>query len=71
MAEERFLGELSVFLPAGLDRLHPTRDSSESTEVVLSACMRFTGHKTFLAFDGGYHGSTLAVSISTAEQAID
>ena len=33
--------------------------------------MRFTGHKTFLAFDGGYHGSTLAVSISTAEQAID
>ena len=43
-----------------VNRLHPIRDGSESTEAALSACMRFTGHKTIPAFDGGCRGSALA-----------
>ena len=58
-----------TFFPAGLTHLHPTRDGSEATEVALSACMRYTGATTFLAFNGGCHGSTLgALAVSHAKR---
>lgn len=68
-AETRFLDDLRTILPAGLSHVHPTRDGSEATEVALSACMRYTGATTFLAFKGGCHGSTLgALAVSHARR---
>ena len=68
-AETQFLDHLRNILPAGLTHLHPTRDGSEATEVALSACMRYTGANTFLAFNGGCHGSTLgALAVSHAKR---
>lgn len=72
-AEERFIEHLLKIVPPGLTHVHPTRDGSEATEIALSACMRYTGAKTFLAFNGSYHGATLgalAVSDSNRGQAL-
>ena len=67
--ETRFLEELQAILPTGLSHVHPARDGSEATEVALSACMRYTGANTFLAFNGGYHGATLgALAVSQIRQ---
>ena len=71
-AESRFVDDLLRILPTGLTHIHPTRDGSEATEVSLSACMRYTEAKTFLAFKGGYHGATLgALAVSEAHRGQD
>ena len=56
---------LRSVLPDQLCRFHPATNGTEATETALKAAMHFTGHRTFLAFEGGYHGRTLgALAIS-------
>ena len=53
-------------LPDQLCRFHPATNGTEATETALKATMHFTGHRTFLAFEGGYHGRTLgALAVSS------
>ena len=57
-------------LPAELARMHPATNGTEATEAALKACMHATGARTFLAFEGGYHGRTLgSLAVSHARGA--
>ena len=59
---------LGTVLPDELSRLHPATNGTEATETALKAAMHFTGRRTFLAFEGGYHGRTLgALAVSAAK----
>ncbi len=61
----RLYGRLRQVLPIGLARFHPATNGTEATETAIKAAMHFTGHKRFLAFEGGYHGRTLgALAVS-------
>ena len=59
---------LGTVLPDELSRFHPATNGTEATETALKAAMHFTGRRTFLAFEGGYHGRTLgALAVSAAK----
>ncbi len=55
-------------LPDELRRFHPATNGTEAVETALKAAMHHTGNRTFLAFEGGYHGRTLgALAVSAAK----
>ncbi len=55
-------------LPKKLHRFHPATNGTEATETALKAVMHFTGHHTFLSFEGSYHGRTLGALAVSAEK---
>ncbi len=66
-AQGRFYEALAELLPHHLRCFHPATNGTEATEVALKAAMHATGHRQFLAFEGGYHGRTFgALSVSEA-----
>jgi len=67
-AQDELYRLLQTVLPENLRRFHPATNGTEATESALKAAMHFTGHHTFLAFEGGYHGRTLgALAVSAAK----
>jgi acetylornithine/succinyldiaminopimelate/putrescine aminotransferase len=51
---------LAELLPAPLSRVYFTNSGAEAIEGALKAARKFTRRPGFIAFDGAYHGDTLA-----------
>lgn len=59
-AQVRLAERLASLLPAGLDRIYFTNSGAEAIEGALKAARKYTGRPRFVAFDGAYHGDTMA-----------
>ena len=51
---------LSELLPRGLSRAYFTNSGAEAIEAALKLAKKHTRRSTFIAFDGAYHGDTMA-----------
>lgn len=63
---------LLALAPPHLARVHPATNGTEAVEVALKAAQTATGARTFVSFQGAYHGRTagaLAVSTTAATRA--
>ncbi len=56
----RLAARLAELLPAPLGRVYFTNSGAEAIEGALKASRKFTGRRKMIAFDGAYHGDTLA-----------
>lgn len=59
-AQARLAARLSELLPPGLGRVYFTNSGAEAIEGALKTARRHTGRARFVAFDGAYHGDTMA-----------
>lgn len=59
-AQARYAARLAETLPAGLGRVYFTNSGAEAIEGALKVARKATGRATFVAFDGAYHGDTMA-----------
>ena len=51
---------LAELLPRPLERVYFTNSGAEAIECALKVARKFTGRAGFVAFDGAYHGDTMA-----------
>jgi len=54
----RWARRLKTLLPAGLTAIYPTNSGAEAIEGALKTAFVQTGRRTFVAFEGAYHGET-------------
>lgn len=59
-SQVRLAERLAGLLPAGLDRVFFTNSGAEAIEGALKTARKYTGRPRFVAFDGAYHGDTMA-----------
>jgi len=59
-AQARLAARLAELLPAGLGRIYFTNSGAEAIEGALKTARKHTGRAGFVAFDGAYHGDTMA-----------
>jgi acetylornithine/N-succinyldiaminopimelate aminotransferase len=59
-AQVRLAERLAGLLPAGLERVYFTNSGAEAIEGALKAARKYTRRSRFVAFDGAYHGDTIA-----------
>ena len=59
-AQVRLAERLGALLPLGLGRVYFTNSGAEAVEGALKAARKRTGRTGFVAFDGAYHGDTMA-----------
>ncbi|MCL5044151.1 MAG: aspartate aminotransferase family protein [Deltaproteobacteria bacterium] len=59
-AQVRLAERLGALLPPGLGRVYFTNSGAEAVEGALKAARKRTGRTGFVAFDGAYHGDTMA-----------
>ncbi len=59
-AQARFAARLAELLPAALRRIYFTSTGAEAIEGALKTARKRTGRAGFVAFDGAYHGDTMA-----------
>ncbi len=59
-SEVRLAARLAELLPAPLDCVYFTNSGAEAIEGALKTARKHTRRARFLAFDGGYHGDTMA-----------
>lgn len=59
-AQVRLAERLGALLPPGLGRVYFTNSGAEAVEGALKAARKRTGRAGFVAFDGAYHGDTMA-----------
>ena len=59
-AQARLAERLAELLPAGLGRIYFTNSGAEAIEGALKTARKHTGRAGFVAFDGAYHGDTMA-----------
>lgn len=59
-AQVRLAERLAGLLPAGVDRVYFTNSGAEAVEGALKTARKYTGRTRFIAFDGAYHGDTMA-----------
>lgn len=59
-AQVRLARRLAELLPAGIERVYFTNSGTEAIEGALKAARKLTGRAGFVAFDGAYHGDTMA-----------
>jgi acetylornithine/succinyldiaminopimelate/putrescine aminotransferase len=59
-SQARFAGLVAGLLPDGLDRVYFTNSGAEAIEGALKTARKHTGRERFVAFDGAYHGDTMA-----------
>ncbi len=58
--QARLAARLAQLLPAGLGRIYFTNSGAEAIEGALKTARKHTGRAGFVAFDGAYHGDTMA-----------
>jgi acetylornithine/N-succinyldiaminopimelate aminotransferase len=58
--QARLAARLAQFLPAGLGRIYFTNSGAEAIEGALKTARKHTERAGFAAFDGAYHGDTMA-----------
>ncbi len=54
----RWARRLKTVLPEGLTAIYPTNSGTEAVEGALKTAFVQTGRRTFVAFEGAYHGET-------------
>ncbi len=54
----RWARRLKTLLPEGLTAIYPTNSGTEAIEGALKTAYVATGRRTFVAFEGAYHGET-------------
>lgn len=59
-AQARLAARLAELLPAGLGRIYFTNSGAEAIEGALKTARKHTGRAGMVAFDGAYHGDTMA-----------
>jgi acetylornithine/N-succinyldiaminopimelate aminotransferase len=59
-AQVRLAERLVSLMPAPLERVYFTNSGAEAIEGVLKVARKYTGRSRFVAFDGSYHGDTIA-----------
>ncbi len=59
-SQARYAARLAELLPPPLERVYFTNSGAEAIEGALKAARKFTGRDGFAAFDGAYHGDTMA-----------
>ena len=59
-AQARLAARLAGLLPAGLGRIYFTNSGAEAIEGALKTARRHNGRAGVVAFDGAYHGDTMA-----------
>ncbi len=59
-AQAEYAARLAEALPGNLSRVYFTNSGAEAIEGALKTARKFTGRTTFVAFDGAYHGDTMA-----------
>ncbi len=59
-AQVRLAERLAQLLPAPLDRVYFTNSGAEAIEGALKTARKHTHRERFVAFDGAYHGDTMA-----------
>jgi len=59
-AQVRLARRLAELLPGGIERVYFTNSGAEAIEGALKAARKLTGRAGFAAFDGAYHGDTMA-----------
>jgi acetylornithine/succinyldiaminopimelate/putrescine aminotransferase len=58
--QARLAARLAELLPAGLGRIYFTNSGAEAIEGALKTARKHTGRAGVVAFDGAYHGDTMA-----------
>lgn len=58
--QARLAARLAELLPPGLGRIYFTNSGAEAIEGALKTARKHTGRAGFVAFDGAYHGDTMA-----------
>ncbi len=58
--QARLAARLAELLPAGLGRIYFTNSGAEAIEGALKTARKHTGRAALIAFDGAYHGDTMA-----------
>lgn len=61
-----FIGELSKVLPESLDSLFFSNSGSEAVESAIRLARMATGRPNIIAFQGGFHGRTMAAASVTS-----
>lgn len=59
-SQVKLAARLVELLPAGIERVYFTNSGAEAVEGALKAARKLTGRTGFVAFDGAYHGDTMA-----------
>lgn len=59
-AQVRLARRLTELLPREIDRVYFTNSGAEAIEGALKTARKYTGRKGFVAFEGAYHGDTMA-----------
>ncbi len=59
-AQAKYAERLAGVLPGGLSRVYFTNSGTEAIEAALKLARKHTGRAGFAAFDGAYHGDTMA-----------
>lgn len=59
-AQVRLARRLAELLPREIDRVYFTNSGAEAIEGALKSARKYTGRKGFVAFEGAYHGDTMA-----------
>lgn len=59
-AQAKYAARLAAVLPGGLTRIYFTNSGAEAIEAALKLARKHTGRAAFAAFDGAYHGDTMA-----------
>jgi acetylornithine/N-succinyldiaminopimelate aminotransferase len=59
-AQARLAARLAELLPPGLGRIYFTNSGAEAIEGALKTARKHTGRAAWVAFDGAYHGDTMA-----------
>ena len=59
-AQAKLAARLAESLPADLGRIYFTNSGAEAIEGALKTARKHTGRARFVAFDGAYHGDTMA-----------
>ncbi len=59
-SQVRLAERLASLLPAGMEQVYFTNSGAEAVEGALKAARKYTGRARFVAFDGAYHGDTMA-----------
>ncbi len=59
-AQAEYAARLAETLPPGLGRVYFTNSGAEAIEGALKTARKYTGRTAFAAFDGAYHGDTMA-----------
>jgi acetylornithine/N-succinyldiaminopimelate aminotransferase len=59
-SQVRLAQRIAGLLPAAVSRIYFTNSGAEAIEGALKVARKFTGRSSFVAFDGAYHGDTMA-----------